>query len=438
MVYLLLVTLLSILGTFAKGCTHTEIINCFMQPSLLNYTHKINSPNILRILKAQDTVEEYCSITKGLTSCLQDVKTTCLSTNRITLSIDMALSLINYLCSEGKRDFIDHFQCVILDHIQNETSFKSCQKDMLDLFDSFIEAQRSGNNNYGKICRAANKIVTCMEEEGKRVCSDEASKVMRTKTEAAIQPLMKDISCENKTLLHVHGCNKDGFSNCLIQSSLPDFIKEIRLMNNSKILNAQETVDEYCSIIRKPSHCLEDIKTTCHFTNSISLDIDIMLSAENFLCSVGRQGFVKNFQCVMYDLLLNKGLDFCTKTYMAKLTRNIIEADASGSGISSKVSENLCRAANETFSCFQEKSRTLCGEEAGAFTNAYFEAKIRPLMSNITCENGYSPRKYLSNVYMDQHGESSSTITSPTLGNNCFFILIQTFVWAFTTDISLQ
>ncbi|XP_062580456.1 uncharacterized protein LOC134242402 [Saccostrea cucullata] len=345
MAYLLLITFASVSGILVKGCTNTGIADCFRQHmhSLQNFANKINSPEILKRLNAKDTVEEYCSSMKSLRPCLEDVKMKCLITNRITFTIDVLTAPSKFLCSEGKQDFIDHFQCAILDHIQNQTSFEICQNYMKELFESVIESQIGSSNNDGKICRAANKTVMCMEEEANKLCSDEATKVMRAKMEAAIQPLKKNISCDNNTIVRVHGCNKDGFSKCLLQSSIPNFVRKLKSINNYKILNTEKIVDEYCSIIREPSHCLEDIKTTCHSTNSVSLNIDTVLSADTFLCTVGKQGFIKNFKCVVVDILFGRGLHSCVKNHMTELKANIILAETGGSGMSREISENICR-----------------------------------------------------------------------------------------------
>ncbi|XP_022294110.2 uncharacterized protein LOC111104440 [Crassostrea virginica] len=178
-------------------------------------------------------------------------------------------------------------------------------------------------------------------------------------------------------------CNPNTVLQCWQESSVAEIINKFSSAQTLKTLNAQYAVEEYCRAQTKLDLCMQDFKQNCSMADTLSLDTAV--SAGNFLCSTGKQGFINNFHCLM-----SSSFQTSTRTCMTDildLTTNASIASAEGRDISAA----KCRTAEEAYTCVEGKTSTTCGEAATEFIHHYLEATMQPLMRDVTCNHSHAP-----------------------------------------------
>ncbi|XP_062609058.1 uncharacterized protein LOC134270828 [Saccostrea cucullata] len=111
-------------------------------------------------------------------------------------------------------------------------------------------------------------------------------------------------------------CNISGLEDCVLKPSILNYTQKISSPDyNLKTRNPQEAVEEKCSILWELVSCFQDYKR-CVLTNSLSIKIDLIFSATEYLCKEGKQGFIENYQCVMTNSVGDhNNLQSCQKYY---------------------------------------------------------------------------------------------------------------------------
>ncbi|XP_062580459.1 uncharacterized protein LOC134242405 [Saccostrea cucullata] len=176
-------------------------------------------------------------------------------------------------------------------------------------------------------------------------------------------------------------CSFSGLDDCVSQPSMLNYMQKIKSPNFLETLNPEEAVDEHCGFQLKLVSCIQDMKR-CYPSIGPSVTFDLVISAEKYLCAEGKPGFIENFHCMMNNFVRDhNNLQSCGKLYP-----ELIKARKrkTGSGVSSEE----CRALEKVLSCFEDRSRTLCGGNAATYIRSYLEAMIKPLTKGITCNNG--------------------------------------------------
>ncbi|XP_062580419.1 uncharacterized protein LOC134242373 [Saccostrea cucullata] len=183
-------------------------------------------------------------------------------------------------------------------------------------------------------------------------------------------------------------CNINGVLKCWSGSSVPEIMSRFRTPEFLKTLNAQYATEEYCSAHKKLDLCMQDYRATCPSGDTLSLDT--IISAGNFLCKEGKQGFINHFHCLMTDAFQTSTLT-CMNDMM-ELSKNVSEANDNRW----KLSDEKCRTSEEALTCIEEKTKVACGESAGQFVHHYLEATLQPLMKGVQCNHSHSPNEYPS------------------------------------------
>ncbi|XP_061193550.1 uncharacterized protein LOC133201767 [Saccostrea echinata] len=200
--YFMLLSLAIISGTLGQICNYSGFTDCVLQPSILNYTQKISSPNFFKTLNPQDAVDKHCSFQWKLVSCLQDMKRSCVSTNSLSLPFDMLISAVKYLCTVGKQGFIDNFQCLMNNFVVDRTSLQSCKKFFPELME--IKNRKTGSDVSSEKCRVLEKLLTCIDNKAKNLCGGKAATYIRSYLEASFKPLTEGVTCNNSQTTTTH------------------------------------------------------------------------------------------------------------------------------------------------------------------------------------------------------------------------------------------
>ncbi|XP_061193463.1 uncharacterized protein LOC133201688 [Saccostrea echinata] len=184
----------------------------------------------------------------------------------------------------------------------------------------------------------------------------------------------------------VQQCDINGVLKCWSESSVPEIMNRFRTPEFLKTLNAQYATEEYCSAQTKLDLCMQDYRTNCPSDDTLSLDT--IISAGNFLCTDGKQGFINHFHCLMTDAFQTSTLT-CMNDMM-ELSKNVSKAKDNGRNLSSE----KCRTSKEAITCIEEKTKISCGESAGQFVHHYLEATLQPLLKDVQCNHSHSPNEY--------------------------------------------
>ncbi|XP_062580457.1 uncharacterized protein LOC134242403 [Saccostrea cucullata] len=138
-------------------------------------------------------LSQWYSNQKKLSDCLKDSNKTCKTSN--TLSIDTSVNAGSFLCSEGRQGFVENFQCVIINFVENQEAIMPCYKFILQLIKN--QDNKTGSEVSGETCGITEKITTCMEDKTKELCDEKTVPFIRSYVQASIKPLMKGIKCDN-------------------------------------------------------------------------------------------------------------------------------------------------------------------------------------------------------------------------------------------------
>ncbi|XP_061193424.1 uncharacterized protein LOC133201653 [Saccostrea echinata] len=132
-----------------------------------------------------------------------------------------------------------------------------------------------------------------------------------------------------------HACDLNTLPQCVDEKgSFSELLINFQSRKNLTTVDAQNSVNEYCKFQGKLVSCLQDMKRSCVSPNSLSLTLDMRISAEKYLCTEGKQGFIENFQCVMNKFVVDQtSLLSCTQFFSELME---IENRNTGSGDSSK------------------------------------------------------------------------------------------------------
>ncbi|XP_061193613.1 uncharacterized protein LOC133201824 isoform X2 [Saccostrea echinata] len=193
MEYFMLLSLTIISGTLAQNCDNTGILHCMEQFPIQEFVKKFNSTTDFETLNIENAVDRFCSMQNQLIRCMEGYAAKCKIPN--TLTMDTSLSAGNFLCSEGKRGFIDNFQCMVNKFLVNQNIIMYCTDVIPQLIDN--KDDKTGSDASNEKCRVLEKMMACMDDKTKDLCGGEAVKFVHSYLEATTKPLMKGVTCNN-------------------------------------------------------------------------------------------------------------------------------------------------------------------------------------------------------------------------------------------------